>query len=196
MNEHDKTETHSYKQKKLVVTSAETEGRSSARRCPGGTSCCLLPGPPPAWARGAWEPYLQGLGGRLHLQVALAGGVPAAEGQVAGQVLGPHGLSAECRHLGLKKTGYSVKAWRLGVGRGGPGDALTCPALQQDPLMLPFSSGEAPPQFSENGVLCGELVVSHLHRKQVSKTGHRVLAAGSVRGGWPMWPLRGSSITY
>lgn len=57
------------------------------------------------------KPYLQRAGGWLQLQVTLAGGVPAAEGEVAGQVLGPHGLSIECHHLGLKKRGYLVKAW-------------------------------------------------------------------------------------
>ena len=134
------------------------------------------------------------MGGRLQLQVALAGGVPAAEGEVAGQVLGSHGLPTECCHLGLKKTGYSVKAWRLGVGRGSWG-CFDPPCSAARPSHVPVSFWRTPPQFSENGVLCGELVLSHLHRKQVSKTGHRVLGPGSVRGGWPTWPPRGSSIT-
>lgn len=72
-------------------------------------------GPPEAREQARLKPYLQGAGGRLQLQVALARGVPAAERQVAGQVLGPHRLSIECRHLGLRRRGSWVKAWVPGV---------------------------------------------------------------------------------
>lgn len=131
------------------------------------------------------------MGGRLQLQVALAGGVPAAEREVAGQVLGPHGLSTERCHLGLKKTGYSVKAWRLGVGRGVLGmlrpallcsKTLSCSHFPLEKLPSPVLRERGP-------------VWQARSLPSPSKKGHRVLGAGSVRGGWPTWPLRGSSIT-
>jgi hypothetical protein len=56
------------------------------------------------WSRTP-RPYLQGMGGWLQLQEALAGGGPAAEGQVTGQVLRPDRFPIQCCHLGLRNRG-------------------------------------------------------------------------------------------
>ena len=51
-NEHDKTETHSYKQRKNWWLPVRRQKGGAARAGPlGAGACCLLPGPPPAWAR-------------------------------------------------------------------------------------------------------------------------------------------------
>lgn len=125
------------------------------------------------------KPYLQGAGGRLQLQVALAWGVPAAERQVAGQVLGPHRLSIECRHLGLRKRGCLVKAWVPGVGRESWGCVcLSSRVARPDPLRLQFPLWGTPSPILSQWRLVWLACSSQLCGKHVSKTGHRVLGVG------------------
>lgn len=124
------------------------------------------------------KPYLQGAGGGLQLQVALAWGVPAAERQVAGQVLGPHRLSIECRHLGLRRRGCLVKAWVPGVGRESWGCVCLSSRVAR-PSQAPISPlGKPLPDSQSTAFSVASACSSQLCGKHVSKTGHRVLGVG------------------
>lgn len=144
--------------------------------------CCLPPGPLLPGEGRTWKalPCRDG-------RAAAAAGSTGWEYQLLSRgswagILAPTGLSTECCHLGLKKTGYSVKAWRL-VGREvrswGCSPAL---ALQH----LSCSHFPEIPNSQRTGPVWLVPALSHLHRKQARpKTGHRVLGAGSVGVGGP-----------